>query len=62
MNCPECSAQCWRNEVDVGVGLITGPWCCSECAWDEDQAFPMTSTNWSEWLGDGPKPDEYLKD
>jgi hypothetical protein len=59
LHCPECNAPCWREEVDVGVGIIAGPWMCGECAWDEDQAFPMAGGNWNEWLGDGPKPDDY---
>lgn len=54
MKCPECGAECWRNEVDVGVGIITDEWKCTECTWDEDQAFPMTKANWDEWLNEGP--------
>ena len=23
MKCPECGSECWRNEVDVGVGIST---------------------------------------
>lgn len=59
MKCPECGADCWREEVDVGVGLVTGPWMCTECHWDEDQEFPMTQDNWDQWLSEGPKPDDY---
>jgi hypothetical protein len=25
------SNDCWREEVDIGVGTIMGPWHCSEC-------------------------------
>jgi hypothetical protein len=35
MNCPECGAQCERDEVDVGVGWILGPWGCFSCGWSE---------------------------
>lgn len=62
MRCPECGAYCWRNEVDVGVGIISDEWKCEECPWDEDQAFPMTLANWNEWLSQGPKPDDYSLD
>lgn len=59
MNCPECGAVCWRDEVDVGVGIITSPWMCSECGWDEDQSFPMTDESWDKWLSEGPSPCDY---
>jgi transcription elongation factor Elf1 len=36
--CPKCSsADCWRHEVDVGVGIQYGPWNCAGCGWSEDQ-------------------------
>jgi hypothetical protein len=54
MKCPECGAECWREEVDVGVGIITSDWMCTECKWDEVQGFPMTKDNWDEWLNEGP--------
>lgn len=50
MNCPECGADCWRDEVDVGVGIITSEWRCTVCEWDEDQGFPMADYNWKEFL------------
>lgn len=31
MKRPECGAECWRNEVDIGVGLITDEWKCTKC-------------------------------
>ena len=58
MICPECEAPCWREEVDVGVGLIYGDWMC-ECGWEESLCFPMTDANWTEWLNEGPQPDAY---
>jgi hypothetical protein len=60
MKCPECGADCWREEVDVGVGIITSPWMCIDCGWDEDLAFPMADYNWDEWLNEGPSPDAYV--
>lgn len=61
MNCPECNEPCDRDSVDVGVGIISIPWFCTACAWDEDQAFPMSPSNWQDWLGAGPNPDSYLQ-
>lgn len=58
MICPECGRSCFRDEVDVGVGIIASPWMC-ECGWDEDQSFPMTTEDWNNWLSDGPKPEQY---
>lgn len=50
MKCPECGAICWRNEIDVGVGIVSDEWKCTECSWDENQAFPMEAYNWIEFL------------
>lgn len=33
MNCPQCQGECYRDEVDIGVGIQVGPWRCSECGW-----------------------------
>lgn len=35
MNCPNCNGQCWRDEVDIGVGVQCGPWRCEMCSWYE---------------------------
>lgn len=34
MDCPQCGEECYRDEVDVGVGVIYGPWGCY-CGWSE---------------------------
>jgi hypothetical protein len=52
MKCPECGAACWRNEVDIGIGLYTDYWRCSRCNWDELQNYPMTDTDWNDWLSE----------
>lgn len=36
MNCPKCETPCDRDEVDVGVGVICGPWRCNGCGWSDD--------------------------
>ena len=37
MNCPRCGAECGCDEVDVGVGVMTGPYYCfdCDCGWDQ---------------------------
>lgn len=39
MNCPKCNCQCDRDSVDVGVGMIYGPWGCQSCGWSEDSRY-----------------------
>lgn len=39
-SCPKCqSTDCWRHEVDIGVGTQYGPWNCTGCGWSEDQGI-----------------------
>ena len=38
MMCPNCGEECWRDEVNVGVGIICGPWGCS-CGWSEWEEY-----------------------
>lgn len=34
--CPNCgSTNVDRDEVDVGVGTVMGPWSCHDCEWSE---------------------------
>jgi predicted RNA-binding Zn-ribbon protein involved in translation (DUF1610 family) len=35
MDCPDCGSECWRDEVDIGVGTMHGPWHCPNCGWKE---------------------------
>lgn len=53
MNCPKCNAECWRDEVDIGVGTIYGPYGCPECGWSEDAEYDRSS-------GDGNKAEAKL--
>jgi len=39
LKCPECSEACDRDAVDVGVGVIYGPWGCNTCGWSEDPKY-----------------------
>lgn len=39
MKCPKCDEHCKRDEVDVGVGILTGPWGCPRCGWSESAEY-----------------------
>ena len=48
MKCPECgNEECWRDEVDIGVGTQYGPWRCDECGWMEESN--MGDESWHEF-------------
>lgn len=42
MNCPKCGCEADRDEVDVGVGVIYGPYGCY-CGWSEDSRYDSSS-------------------
>lgn len=37
--CPKCGEECWRDEVDIGVGVIHGPHGCPGCGWSELEEY-----------------------
>jgi len=37
--CPKCGGYCYRESVDIGVGVIHGPYGCIDCGWSEDSYF-----------------------
>lgn len=39
MACPHCGDTCDRESVDVGIGIMYGPWGCSNCGWSEDPDY-----------------------
>jgi len=39
MQCPKCGEGCDRDEVDVGVGVIYGPWGCHCCGWSQSAEY-----------------------
>jgi hypothetical protein len=43
--CPKCGGECSRDEVDVGVGTIHGPWGCSGCGWSSDPRYDHSDGN-----------------
>ena len=43
MKCPKCdSSEVWRDSVDVGVGIMHGPYGCSGCGWSEDNKYDIS--------------------
>lgn len=38
-DCPHCGEGCDRESVDVGVGVIHGPWGCAGCGWSSDSRY-----------------------
>jgi hypothetical protein len=41
--CPKCNTRCDRDEVDVGVGVIFGPYGCPNCDWSEDPRYDLSN-------------------
>jgi hypothetical protein len=41
--CPKCNEECYREEADIGVGVIHGPWGCPNCRWSEDPNYDQTN-------------------
>jgi hypothetical protein len=42
VNCPKCNEPCDRDSVDVGVGVIHGPYGCANCGWSEDSDYDLS--------------------
>lgn len=42
MNCPKCGDNCMRDEVDIGVGTIYGPFGC-QCGWSESEEYDRSN-------------------
>lgn len=41
--CPKCSSRVWRDSVDVGVGVIHGPYGCVQCGWSESKEYDLSN-------------------
>lgn len=39
MICEACGEDCYRESVDVGVGVLHGPFGCPRCGWSEDPDY-----------------------
>jgi hypothetical protein len=53
MKCPKCGEECDREEVDVGVGVLHGPWGCLNCGCSSDSNYDCSA----EWSKDQPRRD-----
>lgn len=43
MTCPKCGCEeCHRDEVDIGVGVMCGPYGCPACGWSESQEYDLS--------------------
>lgn len=42
MKCPKCNDDCERDSVDVGVGVIHGPYGCPSCGWSEYEEYDLS--------------------
>jgi hypothetical protein len=42
MKCPKCGEECHCDSVDVGVGVIHGPYGCPGCGWSEDSEYDLS--------------------
>lgn len=42
MDCPRCGEACERYDVDVGVGVIYGPWGCA-CGWSQAPEYDRSA-------------------
>lgn len=40
--CPRCNErELYQDSVDVGVGVIHGPWGCPCCGWSESEKYDL---------------------
>lgn len=42
MNCQKCGTVCERDSVDIGVGVMHGPYGCPNCRWSEAEEFDLS--------------------
>jgi len=42
MKCPKCGEECHCDSVDVGVGVIHGPYGCPGCGWSEGSEYDLS--------------------
>lgn len=42
MACPKCGEECHRDSVDIGVGVMHGPWGCPACGWSESSEYDLS--------------------
>lgn len=42
-DCPRCGTECYRDSVDIEVGVIYGPWGCPACGWSSSPEYDHSS-------------------
>lgn len=60
MKCPKCNDDCDRDSVNVGVGIIYGPYGCYTCGWSQDKEYDL-STGKDPIQSDGCAIDQFGK-
>jgi hypothetical protein len=45
MKCENCGGECYRDEVDIGVGYVYGPYGCPSCGWSESTMYDRSQGN-----------------
>lgn len=40
--CPKCGGEVFHHTVNVGVGIIEGPWGCVDCGWSESEEYDLS--------------------
>jgi predicted nucleic-acid-binding Zn-ribbon protein len=40
--CPKCGGDCSRDDADIGIGIIYGPWGCGNCGWSENPEYDIS--------------------
>ena len=57
MLCPKCQNECKCVEVDVGVGVMTGPEGCPVCGWSESSQYDLSTGR--KYTADGCMVDQF---
>lgn len=43
-HCPKCGCkEIHHDVVDVGIGIMEGPWGCPECGWSESEEYDLST-------------------
>lgn len=41
--CPKCGGEVDQHTIDIGVGIIEGPWGCIDCGWSEYEEYDLST-------------------
>lgn len=42
MKCPKCNSTCERDNADVGIDWVDGPFGCPNCDWSESAVYDLS--------------------